>query len=101
MIARIWHGWTPPQNADAYEAFLRSDMFPRMGELTGYRGVYLLRRESGDEVEFITMTLWDSLDAIRTFAGEDYERAVVEPEARVLLSHFDERSVHYDVRETP
>ena len=102
MIARIWHGWTARgENADTYEAFLRSTMFPSMDRLEGYRGVYLLRRDAGDEIEFITITLWDSVDVVRTFAGDDYEQAVVEPEARAVLSRFDERSVHYEVRAEP
>jgi heme-degrading monooxygenase HmoA len=101
VIARIWHGWAAPENADAYEAFLRAEMFPAMSRLDGYRGVYLLRREDGAEVEFITVTLWESLDAIKAFAGDDYETAVVRPEARAVLSRFDARSVHYEVRQAP
>lgn len=101
MIARIWHGWTTRENADEYEAFLRGTMFPAMSKLDGYQGVYLLRRDAGDELEFITVTLWSSLDAIRGFAGEDHERAVVEPEARAVLAHFDDRSVHYEVLHEP
>jgi heme-degrading monooxygenase HmoA len=101
MIARIWHGWTSPGDADAYVAFLEREMFVEMGELDGYRGVHLLRRPAGDEVEVITITYWDSRDALRSFAGEDYERAVVKPEARALLSRFDERSAHYEVLAQP
>lgn len=96
MIARIWHGWTRPENADAYEAFLRTTMFPSMQLVDGFRGVDLLRREDGDEIAFVTISRFDSLDAVRGFAGDDYERAVVEPEARELLSRFDERSTHYE-----
>lgn len=97
MIARIWHGWTSPENADPYEAHLRGDVLPGIEErIRGFQGVYLLRREAGDEIEFITMTLWDSLEAVREFAGEDYEVAVVPDTARRLLSRFDQRSVHYD-----
>jgi heme-degrading monooxygenase HmoA len=101
VIARIWHGWTTQHNAESYERFLRASMFPSMDRLDGYRGVYLLEREDGDEVEFVTVTLWDSVDVLRAFAGDDYEQAVVEPEARAVLSHFDERSVHYEVRVSP
>jgi heme-degrading monooxygenase HmoA len=97
MIARIWHGWTAPANADAYESHLRTDVLPGIeSRVAGYRGVYLLRRESGDEIEFITVTLWDSLDAVREFAGDDYETAVVPETAQRLLSHYDERSAHYE-----
>jgi heme-degrading monooxygenase HmoA len=98
MIARLWHGWTTPENAGAYEALLRSEVLPGIEQrIDGFRGVYLLRQESGNEIEFVTVTLWDSLDAVREFAGEDYELAVVPPEAQRVLSHYDERSVHYEV----
>jgi heme-degrading monooxygenase HmoA len=96
VIARIWHGWTTLENADAYEAHLRGEVLPGIEQRSrGFRGVYLLRRE-GDEIEFVTVTLWDSLDAVREFAGDDYEVAVVPDTARRLLSRFDERSVHYE-----
>jgi antibiotic biosynthesis monooxygenase (ABM) superfamily enzyme len=97
MIARIWHGWTRPENADRYEAFLRATMFPSMHRVGGFRGVDLLRRDEGGEIAFVTITRFDSLDAVRAFAGDDYEAAVVEPEARALLSRFDDRSVHYEI----
>ena len=100
MIARIWHGWATPENADAYEALLRADVLPGIERIDGYRGAYVLR--TGDaEVEFVTVTLWDTFDAIRAFAGDDYARAVVPPEARRLLERFDERSLHYEVRAAP
>jgi antibiotic biosynthesis monooxygenase (ABM) superfamily enzyme len=97
MIARLWHGWTPPQNADAYEQFLRAKMFPSIHRVPGYLGADLLRRDAGDEIAFVTITRFESLESVRAFAGEDYEQAVVEPEARRLLSRFDERSEHYEV----
>ena len=97
MIARIWHGWTTPENADAYEEFLRTKMFPSIHRVPGYLGADLLRRTDGDEIAFITITRFDALEAIREFAGDDYEQAAVEPEARALLSHFDQRSTHYEV----
>ena len=97
MIARIWHGWTAPENADAYEQFLRVTMFPSIHRVDGFHGADLLRRDDGDEVAFITITRFESLDAVKRFAGDDYERAVVEPEARRLLSRFDERSAHYEL----
>ena len=96
VIARIWHGWTTPENADAYEELLRSKVFLWISDtVAGFRGGYLLRDDSGDEVEFVTMTLFDSLDAVRVFAGEDYQSSVVLPEAEALLSRFDKRSRHY------
>jgi antibiotic biosynthesis monooxygenase (ABM) superfamily enzyme len=97
VIARIWHGWTTAANADAYEAFLRTRMFPSMRRVDGFLGGDLLRRSDGDEIAFMTITRFDSLDAVRRFAGEEYEAAVVEPEARALLSRFDERSTHYEI----
>ena len=97
MIARLWHGWTAPENADAYEEFLRTKMFPSIQRVPGYLGADLLRRDDGQEIAFVTITRFESLDAVRAFAGENYERAVVEPEARALLSRFDDRSEHYEI----
>ncbi|HEX9379411.1 MAG TPA: antibiotic biosynthesis monooxygenase [Gaiellaceae bacterium] len=97
MIARLWHGWTAPQNADAYEDFLRTKMFPSIHRVPGYLGADLLRRADGEEIAFVTITRFESLDAVRAFAGEAYEQAVVEPEARELLSRFDARSEHYEI----
>jgi heme-degrading monooxygenase HmoA len=101
MIARMWHGWTNPQNADAYENLLRDEMFPGMRRIQGFEGAYLLRRAVGEEVEFVTVTMFTSLDAVRRFAGEEYETAVLHPQAAGLLSHYDPKSVHYEVRITP
>lgn len=98
MIGRIWHGWAAPENADAYEQLLRSQILPGIQRIPGYRGAQLLRRDADDEVEFVTLTLFDSFDAVRAFAGEDYEVAVVLPEAERLLTRFDARSTHYEVR---
>jgi len=96
MISRFWRGWTTVANADAYENLLRTKILPGIHRVKGYRGAYLLRRTVADGVEFATLTLWESLDAVRAFAGEEYEVAVVPPEARRLLSRFDERSLHYE-----
>lgn len=100
-IARIWHGWTTPDKADAYERLLRGVIFARIAAraLPGFRGIQLLRRDVPGEVEFVTEMWFDSLEAVRAFAGEDYEAAVVPAEARALLSRFDERSAHYQVVE--
>jgi antibiotic biosynthesis monooxygenase (ABM) superfamily enzyme len=100
MIIRIWHGWTMPKNADAYEALLKEEIFVgiRDRRIRGYKGIELLRRDTGDEVEFVTIMRFDSLGAVREFAGEDYELAVVPTNARAILSRFDERSQHYEVR---
>lgn len=96
MIARLWHGWTRRSEADAYEALLREEVLPGI-RVDGYRGVSLLRRAAGDEVEFVTVTLWESWDSVRAFAGEHPEAAVVPPAARALLSRFDECSTHFEV----
>jgi heme-degrading monooxygenase HmoA len=99
-ICRIWHGWTTPQHADAYEQLLRSEIFHgiEVRGISGYRGIELLRRETGDLTEFVTIMRFDSLDAVRRFAGADYEAAVVPPKARALLERFDARSAHYEIR---
>ena len=100
MIGRIWHGWTVPENADAYEALLKSEIFTGIQnrKIDGYRGIQLFRREVEHEAEFVTIMWFDSLDAVRSFAGEDYEIAVVPPKARALLARFDPRSQHYEVK---
>lgn len=100
MISRIWHGWTTPQNADIYEALLKEEIFVGIRErnIRGFINIQLLRREIGAEVEFVTIMTFDSLDAVKEFAGEDYEAAVVPPKARQVLSHFDQRSQHYEIR---
>jgi heme-degrading monooxygenase HmoA len=99
MISRVWHGWTTPENAEAYEVLLKSEIFIgiKNRQIAGYRGIHLLRRNLGKESEFVTVMWFDSLDAVRAFAGEDYEVAVVPPKARALLSRFDARSQHYTV----
>ena len=100
MISRIWHGWTSPQNADAYEKLLREEVFTgiKIRKIPGFIGIQMLRRPLDNEVEFITIMRFESLDAVREFAGEDYEACVVPPKARELLSRFDQRSQHYEIR---
>ena len=101
MIARLWHGWTSLENADIYENLLRTEIFPAIAAkgVVGYRGIRLLRRALDGEVEFITLMEFDSWQAVKQFAGEDYERAYVPPRAREILEHFDERSRHFEIRE--
>lgn len=103
MISRVWHGWTNRDNADAYEELLRNEIFAHIAKrsILGFRGIHLLRRDVDDDVEFVTIMWFDTLDAVRAFAGEEYEVAVVPPEARQLLSRFDDLSAHYQVIETP
>jgi heme-degrading monooxygenase HmoA len=100
MISRIWHGWTTRDNADAYEELLKTEIITGIAsrEIAGYRGIELLRRDVDAEVEFVTVMWFDSLEAVRAFAGPDHEVAVVPPKARALLARFDARSQHYDVK---
>jgi heme-degrading monooxygenase HmoA len=100
-IGRLWHGWTSRENAAAYEKLLLGEVLPGIQQMEGSRGAYLMRHDRADEVEFVTLTIFESLDAVRCFAGEDYEVAVVLPEARALLLHFDQRSAHYEIVATP
>jgi antibiotic biosynthesis monooxygenase (ABM) superfamily enzyme len=99
VIIRIWHGWTSRANADAYERLLRTEIVPAIVSrgIAGLRSIELIRRASGEEAEFVTFMRFDSLDAVRAFAGPDYERAVVPSKARALLSRFDASAHHYDV----
>ena len=99
MICRIWHGWTSPERADAYERLLREEIFVGIAEraITGFRSIELLRREADGEEEFVTVMWFDSFEAVREFAGADLTRAVVPPAARALLSRFDARAAHYEV----
>lgn len=102
MISRVWHGYTTPENADVYENLLKEEIFTGIGNrhIEGYKGIQLFRRDVAGEVEFITVMWFDSIDSVRTFAGDDYEAAVVPPKARAVLKRFDDRSQHYEVRET-
>ncbi len=100
MISRVWHGWTTPTNADTYETLLKTEIFPdiQQRQIAGFRGIQLFRRDGDDEVEFMTVMWFDSLDAVRAFAGEEYEVGVVPAKARAVLARFDERSRHYEVK---
>jgi len=98
MIARHWRGWTKLSDGDAYEALLRDKVLPSLREIVGYRGGYVLRSEGASEAEFVVINLFDSLEAVKAFAGEDYGTAVFEPEARALLSRLESIANHYDVR---
>ena len=102
MIVRIWHGWTTPANAEAYQSLLKTEVFPGIlaKKVAGLDRIELVRRDLGDEVEFITMMWFDTLDAVRDFVGEDIETAYVPAAARVVLSRFDERSAHYEAQWT-
>ena len=102
MISRIWHGWTSVEDANKYESMLRADVLPGIHRINGYLGAYLLRRDAANkEIEFVTITQFTDFAAVKAFAGIDYERAVIAPGAGVLLTHYDERSAHYDTLLTP
>lgn len=100
MIARVWHGSTKPEHADAYESHLKPELLPGLSQKKGFRGSYLLRRAVGDEIEFITIILWDSVDNVRAIAGRDYEKAVIPEDRLPLLSRYDARASHDDVVST-
>ena len=97
MIPRVWHGTAKPGHADSYEAMLKPELLPGISKAPGYLGSYLLRRPAGGEVEFITMMLWDSVQAIQAVAGAEYENAVVPDERRQHLASWDQKAAHYEV----
>jgi len=101
MISRIWHGYTSFENADTYEKLLKEEIIVgiRSRNIEGFQKMQVLRRALEKEVEFITVMWFDSIESVKQFAGEDYEVAVVPQKAREVLSHFDDRSQHYEVRE--
>jgi hypothetical protein len=102
VIGRIWHGWTDPENADKYEKLLKEEIFPGIAAkgVTGYKGIEPFRRPlDNNEAEFITIMRFDSWDAVKQFAGKDYERAYVPPAAREVLARFDKSSQHYEIKE--
>jgi heme-degrading monooxygenase HmoA len=97
MIARTWRGETIPANADRYLRFVTEKVFPSLKSIAGHRGAYVLRRDAGEIVEFQVLTFWDSMEAIRKFAGENPEAAVIAAEARSLLTDFDQHVRHFEV----
>jgi heme-degrading monooxygenase HmoA len=96
MITRMWRGWTATDDADDYERFLLTDLFPQVSKLRGFVAARVLRRALGDEEEFVTLVTFESLDAVRAFAGQEYETPVIEPEAQRLLSRYEDRAAHYE-----
>lgn len=100
MIIREWRGRASPDNSEAYPVHFRSHVLPELRGLPGFLGAHLSQRPHGDLIEFLVLTRWDSLDSIRAFAGDDIERAVVEPGAVAALVEYDSRVQHYDVLET-
>ncbi|PYX91509.1 MAG: antibiotic biosynthesis monooxygenase [Acidobacteria bacterium] len=98
MIARHWRGWTEAKNANAYEALLKEKVLPSLKNIEGYRGGYVFRSDGPLEAEFVVVNLFDSLEAVKRFAGPDYTVPVFEPEARTLLSKVEPIAIHYEVR---
>ena len=93
----MWRGWTTAQNATAYEGVFNTIVLPHLHSVSGSKQAFLFRRELRDEVEFAVLTMFSSIEAIKNFAGEDYESAVISDEARKVLSRFDSRVIHYEV----
>jgi heme-degrading monooxygenase HmoA len=97
MIARHWRGWTTPENASAYQKLLSDAVLPGLKRIYGYRGGYVLRRDVSEEVEFVVVNLFDSIEAVKQFAGSDYAVAQFEPEATRLLARVEPLASHYEV----
>jgi len=96
-VVRMWRGQTLPENADAYHRHVTETVFPALTRIAGHEGAFVLRRETEGRVEFLVVTLWQSMDAVRSFAGADAERAVIEPAARAVLVELDDFVRHYRV----
>lgn len=99
MIVRSWRGWADPGHADAYPQHFHRNVLPDLRRLPGFRRATLMREEQGSEIEYHVLTVWDSLDAVRGFAGTDIGQAVVEPQAVAALRRFDQRVHHYEIVE--
>jgi heme-degrading monooxygenase HmoA len=97
MIARIWRGWAPAERAGDYQRHYESEVSEHLRAVPGFRGAQLLRRDEDGEVAFTSVTWFTDLDAVRGFAGADYEQAVVAEAARTALSRWDERVSHHEV----
>ena len=101
-IKRVWHGWTTPENADKYQDLLHDDVFPGIEakKIPGYQSIELLRRNLGDEVEFVTIMTFESLQNVIDFQGEDYKRCYVPEIAKLVLKRWDQESAHYETIES-
>lgn len=101
MVLRSWRGFAAVSEAQAYPRHLLRNVRPKLEELPGFQGLYLLSHRHAEEIEFLVLTLWESMDAVRAFAGERPELAVVEPDARAALVRFDDTVQHYEVLAAP
>ena len=101
-IKRIWHGWTTPENAEAYRTVLLGEVLPGIEakRIKGYRSIEVLRRDHATETEFVTIMTFDSLQSVIDFQGEDYERCYVPDAAQQVLDRWDLTAAHYEVLET-
>jgi len=101
-VKRVWRGWTTIENADTYQELLHNKVFPGIEakKIAGYRSIELFRRDLDDEVEFVTIMTFDTLQIVIDFQGEDYKRCYVPDDARELLKRWDEYSAHYDAIES-
>lgn len=98
MIVRVWKGWTEKANAEGYENLLRDVILPGIGNIKGHMGAQVLRHDGENECEFMVVNLFESMEAVERFTGNDKEGAVIEPEARALLSRVEPRAKNYDLR---
>ncbi len=101
MIARVWKGWTTNEDADQYERLLQEIVYPGLRKLKDYRGGYIFRQNKSNETEFVTVNLFESIESVKQFAGEDYETPVFEPGAKRLLSRVEPIARHYEVKRVP
>jgi len=97
MITRLWQGYTIPENADAYETFIRVEVFPKLHEVRGFLGSKLLRRNLFQEVEFVAISHFDSLESVRAAAGDEFGYILIPESGRKLLSRYDQRVAIYEV----
>jgi heme-degrading monooxygenase HmoA len=97
MMLRSWNARATAQGAEAYQKHFTTSVLPQLDQLEGFRGAYLLRRDLDDGVELHVLTRWASMAAVERFAGSDVEAAVVEPEARAVLTGYDSRVTHHEV----
>lgn len=100
-IKRIWHGWTAPEKADEYQSLLHNEVFPGIEDkkIPGYRSIELMRQDGSEEVEFITIMTFDSLQNVIDFQGQDFARAYVPDAAQKLLKRWDSHAKHYEAVE--
>jgi len=101
MIARMWRGWTRTSDADRYVAYVSKTGIKEYRSTPGNRGALILRREQGDRTEFLTLSFWDSLEAVKGFAGSDVNRAVFYPEDEAFLVDREGSASHFEVIGAP